>query len=940
MFGEKKIVLPGGIAQQPVPPEQRLQNLNLEFQRIKALGDQATKEEVSRLIIGLEGVLRELPKDHLQYSSIISMITSIRVMARDIETRLAVIKVAPETEQMLIDDGIFDRMVPNDKREIFLASTSPIERAEYLQLLLSIPETYRARFAERIATASKSRDEASIITALRGAMFEMSRLAKVIEQGLESVILDHPIPIIKLDFEGYDKKTTDFSEAPTKLVQDSTIDFDVPIVRDGKPYSYDTKSYPRKAFGMIDPASTRNQLLKYSVAVEKGLIAGATVEIRGRLSREMLLWAAGGSIDNPGAVPNVEIVYNHTLPSGKEYRFVLKRSKNNNGLRFKNEERYSDEDMRVVKGIQMSLADKSIMDLIADVPIDVNLASEALQPFLSHPETITTRELFEEFDKLRTEAVTKKLKEKTESGRVNKDNKANALSPEANEVYVEAMIRELQDYLVHNPKIAADKKHYVVAPKRMPEAVERVMRAVNSVANQERTRLNNPEAASRADERRKMGYLGRPEGVALDMEHFMVDALYAMNKPGFDATRVQKAAGKHVDLFFKKDGEYYRSKFNTPEEFDQAVIESKELQRALRSLTGGQRDDIRRLVKESTFVRSYDWPERFTEAANIPSLVEGQDRRYRELHIFDAKTGKTDRMSDTNDAKTVEAEHLLVKENIQRVRDFIQELRTSHPNRGEKMASQQKTKLNEHESNIKRLKVEQETETSVLKQEAKAVVDQVNLRSIALRQESKQLAKELNKPDISSARKLEIASRSDEIEEGIIKLNQEIDAAFAPMKIKSNEYLMKIREKEREIEKLYRKIVPEAEWLRFERKIVKRLDQNILKMIYTVKSDGQIIVQEEVLRGDVTGRAAHSELNGGLNSYGAGELAFEKQDGVWVLTEINNGSGHYRPDATSTLHYVKNLLESKGISTNQTVLVDSIMRGLELGRHLREESAF
>jgi hypothetical protein len=91
--------------------------------------------------------------------------------------------------------------------------------------------------------------------------------------------------------------------------------------------------------------------------------------------------------------------------------------------------------------------------------------------------------------------------------------------------------------------------------------------------------------------------------------------------------------------------------------------------------------------------------------------------------------------------------------------------------------------------------------------------------------------------------------------------------------------------------------------------------------------DGEIVVGEEIIRGDVSGRAAHSELAQGRNVYGAGELAFTKsKDGQWTLSEINNGSGHYRPSVL-TLPYVKNLLKSRGIDTSTVELRDTLLRG-------------
>ena len=62
----------------------------------------------------------------------------------------------------------------------------------------------------------------------------------------------------------------------------------------------------------------RNQALKYQTAIERGVVSGATIEVRGRIDIDFLAWAMGTAIDDPGAVPDVEIVYTVDLPSGKE----------------------------------------------------------------------------------------------------------------------------------------------------------------------------------------------------------------------------------------------------------------------------------------------------------------------------------------------------------------------------------------------------------------------------------------------------------------------------------------------------------------------------------------------------------------------------------------------------------------------------------------------
>lgn len=93
-------------------------------------------------------------------------------------------------------------------------------------------------------------------------------------------------------------------------------------------------------------------------------------------------------------------------------------------------------------------------------------------------------------------------------------------------------------------------------------------------------------------------------------------------------------------------------------------------------------------------------------------------------------------------------------------------------------------------------------------------------------------------------------------------------------------------------------------------------ESNIIKFIYTVDQEGHFRFDEERFDADRAGRSSHSELVGGANVYGAGEIAMEKRDGQWVLTEINNGSGHYRPHPSS-LPYVQKALQSALVDAMQ-----------------------
>lgn len=103
-----------------------------------------------------------------------------------------------------------------------------------------------------------------------------------------------------------------------------------------------------------------------------------------------------------------------------------------------------------------------------------------------------------------------------------------------------------------------------------------------------------------------------------------------------------------------------------------------------------------------------------------------------------------------------------------------------------------------------------------------------------------------------------------------------------------------------------------------------------IKLIYVVRSDGRIVVAEE--RVESGERPTHSELAGGLNVYGAGQMVLARTSGDsgWRLVEIDNGSGHYRPSADETLAYVKSRVAAFGIDISDARFADALLPGRPL----------
>lgn len=782
--------------------------------------------------------------------------------------------VQPENtapKQIILDERIKDqKIIPVKDKEAFLVCFA------------KLPPQFQAKYSERLTTVLKARDEASVVTALRGATFEMSRIITLIEQGLETVDLAQVPKKITLNYLGYDKSDApDTTVGPTREVKDAGIELDVPMMRDGMPYVYETKSYPRKQYGIDSQA--KNQLLKYQAAIDQGLVSGVTVEVRGRLDHQFLDWAIGAKLDDPGNAPSVEIIYTVDLPSGKEYRFVLKRSKDRSGLTFKNPANYDANDHLAIAGIQQSLADKSIIGLMTETAVKPEEASDALRPLLNSPAEINTRELFDEYDNLRTKALAEALLAKRVI--INKENKKSSVSEYATPEYIERIIREYLDYLAQNPEFAKVKAAYVIPQENIQVAIEQTIATLMKIAEYEKARVVAPESAGAVATRILMGYRGRPEGVALDIEHIMLDTLYSLNKDGIEAEMATKALDKQsIALFLvpsSANPSKYAVSYKSFAQFQEALAlpENDKLRLAYEKMSRRQKDALLKLYKEAEFVRSYTWPERFSTVEKIPEMLKGQDRRYMELQIFDPVDGTVFRQTDTTEDKIDDAKNTMLKENIERARKRIA---------GTKHESANKHPIAALEKKLKTMEVERDERIKIAQKEAAK-----NIKTMG-------------------------------------------SAAFDGVKKISLEYREKTREFYEQLEALYQQVIPKEEWRGLAKRVTKVLDQNIVKFIYATTAEGEVIVQEEVLRGDVSGRAAHSELAQGRNTYGAGELAFTKINDQWVLTEINNGSGHYRPDAETTLAYVRNLVQSKGIDVSRAELTDSILRGLAL----KDASAF
>ncbi len=678
-----------------------------------------------------------------------------------------------------------------------------------------LPDHLHGGYLKRYEDAIANPDAVSGITKVKGLLFEVSRIYKVINEGKETVdfgLLKEPP---KVTYLGFPKKGADMSLPPHKELT-SSIDIDVPISRGGELYVYEAKSSSRRSYGALP--EQRNQLLKYQTATEAGQIKGATVELNGIIDTEFLTWATGDGIDDLGPIPNVEIVYTLPLPSGGEYRFVLKRGSGNNGLQFENPQFEDPRDHQVIKGVHKAILDRSIVSVLTTKPQG---APEALQPYIDNPTSINSPEVYDEFDNFYKQTLYQRLDEKADQV-VNISNELASYSEEATPTFVEQTLREVQDYLRQNPDATKAQKGYLLSEEEISIVLAEVMQRIEMIRSQEVGRIGSQQEHSRHEARSAMGYAANlpAEGTALNVEHVIMDSIQS--------------------------------------------------------------------VKKGDESRIYDKPERFATVEELHEyLTPTLDRTYREVSVYDPASGKTEVLKDVSEQGYEKKQTALLKTNITRAMEVLGYVSARHSE-----LSSQPTRTTEEEAELLRLGapargLAQQSEKITRIEAAIAELEQTKVAEIKVAENSTK---------------------------GVIR--ERYDA-----QINSNYALLQ--------DILIPVVGGKGEWDKLAQQVIEDKAQNLIKFIYTVDADGTIRVDEEKFRGKVTGRAAHSELSGGRNVYGAGELIFTKIDGTWQVTELNNGSGHYRPSAL-TLPYVAKVLEGKGFDTRSARTVDSLQRGAQL----------
>ncbi len=724
-----------------------------------------------------------------------------------------------------------------------------LEKQEHFQ----VPETERLnrlmpqlpRAAAQVVldqllpTALKQTDPVSFEKHALGVWFTMSRVNALLKSGDETinvergkVLVDNPH---NYEFEAY--MGTD--GPPMPVHRRISIEDIFTIFRDGKPFIYKAKYHPARQFGAVEKFTVgekesernayhdHNQLLKYQAAIDHGLISGAAMEIRGRIDLDFLEWACGTNVFNPGAVPDVQIIYNMMLPSGAEYRFTLKKASDpSKELNVENDRSsYTADDEAVIKGLDIALENPSqweVYKLVSghDVVKSTPLSKKFNDVSVNTPDSIRDPALFAEYNRVLREGLWDRARAiKPENYNLN-DNTifvTKNLGIENDTARLGQIVEDYQEYLRKDPELSKTKANYILGHPGSPAYEKNKARVVHVFAKNlslirasELARRAAPEYQELAAQRVAMGWKGPEEGIGLSLDHIMFDSI--------------------------------------AETMAEGMLDKKG--------------------------RSYENPqERFMNIdAVMAHLEKEQDRVVVQITYYDPQAKAIDpkkkkvstHYKDASEQKLMRLKKDMVRENIKRALAYLDK---TYPDDGMK----------------RKMSIERRAYES-RKDEIDALREQLTL--------AKDTAQETAVEQGSARRKLGIRQLPDEH-----PLMSRQKAVFEHLNKTEDELWAKLEPIFEE--GLRRKMFAQV----FSRR------ENVMKFIYAVRSDNTVVYDEEA-RGNGTGmRASHSELVGGEFSYGAGELVFKRNEfqKSWIMTEINNGSGHYRPP-TQSLEFASNII--------------------------------
>lgn len=740
-----------------------------------------------------------------------------------------------------------------------------------------------------VEAALREGDQKKMIAAnnsLQGLLFELSRYEAKRNGGSATPSIPQKQPL-KVSYEGVryrqvtrDGQTVVIEEAVTRT--EAEVQEDVPIIEG---HIWEVASYSRRNLGTAQEGDSfkRNQALKYEAAVKAGLVKGATIEVRGNIDPAFLTFLNQ-------RCPNVEVLYSFILPGGREIVFPIRRAANGATIRpIDPPKDLTAAEAKVVKGIQRAIElgvlgehlanDLLSAEQLAKSPLAQELG-EAIDPSTGRvdPLKLKTLAAYHEYQRLMAERRWEIF-----SGLADKPNThrpVDHLLQPMTETEIDREFERLRAHFNNHPMIPT-RRQYTVTDEEATKVRAEFGKRLRAISEFESSRLSSPDTA--ADQaRQRLGYRGNRHGYPLDPEHIYQDVVKGVRPPPKLSAKQQKAGA----------GRWASRSYDMTDQFPTAGQVASEMQ-------GGRFQEEKTVVEvrypagakqgdpDMPVTRSIDISGESADPTQRASEIE-KNRRGLVQQTLDENF---DRFQEMNEAATA-PDHLLIS---------ARDLATSPQAAALKKALDPKTG---------RVNPEKITDPAVRAEFDRLVVQK---RASVPETVRKTLAHRTNRP---------------RIERAYAEYKSLYDAMVAEVRDPANKDKQAIRAKHQpgiEAAKIkllatYREALGQEGYNEYAIRLLEERTDNVRKFIYALDANGEMFLFEEAMEAG-SERPTHSMLAGGRNVYAAGELYIRVRGSEKPqVVVINNGSGHYRPDAVENLDYVKNILAQNGFDVGDTQL--------------------
>lgn len=620
---------------------------------------------------------------------------------------------------------------------------------------------------------------------------------------------------------------------------------------------------------------TREYLTQQQVRIEKGFLAGCTIEIEGLISRDLVRMMTGSSIIDPGLFPDIEFVYRFQLPSGRPYLFTIKPARNYTQRSATDYTKFSADDIQAIRLLERHFLDpENKRDLRIFTQIDSKEFSAPLRRFADNPETITTPRIYAAFRAGWYAAIYNKLEAaQITTSRVGIVSEWASVEMEDLGVFKGKVLERLK--VIPNSQSFYPAEFFTLTNQELDHFMEVYVPKIFDLCNQERARIKEERLNNRNNQRKVNGWNGPEGGYALSLDYMLMDMI--------------------IDLRKKQHFRMVRAKRDS-------ILESE-------------------VVVPPHIGRSYENPERFIGIEQVSKILNKlPNKRTTDIILNDPLS--SDGINKNPPVKVEELDDWILEENLKRLSPLLAaELKLNRAKIKARAVSGQFSLLFEEVSDLrKRIKI--------LERDLKTLIADKTSAFSALTQQMRANggSKAENKEQFDKLKK-EYENKTAQItsERQLIRL-QLYEASYRMLGEKADNFVITIKQIiDQELVKFIYSIGADD-------KPVLCLEEihgdRRLRATHT-----ECLAGKNMYAGGELVFIKHQETFHSVADWLKFKEKLESVKPGWRLIEINNLSGHYLPESTS-LPYVPQFiipsLKQQGIITDNYQLVDRLAAGLRL----------